>query len=329
MNQSRFPLRGAAVLVACVLLAGCGGGGGATPGTSIAAAPPTNAPSIAAASSPTVAPSVVPTLEVTPSPAPSPTASPASADFPLTAEVWFGGYLIDVTGGSYNATKHALTIDATFKNTSGILTQLVHVGSSTTVVWNGQTLIGYVTAADVPVGATVKSQIQVQTPPAFVVADAVLTFGTPAQHQATVPLGGAAAASDQPVPLAIVGTLKLGRYVTYKVTSAMLVPATCSGYPERIGFGPQPANLVSIVVWGTVASSDAVNQAHLDQSYLVLADKSKVIGVPAMGLEIANGATIPNVAVCFAVAEPGSGTYLLKLHEYRSNVTGSLQFLIP
>jgi hypothetical protein len=327
MNDLRFPLRGAAVLVAGILLAGCGGGGGATAGVSIAAGAPTDAASTAA--TPTVPPSVAPTLEVTPSPAPSATASPAAAAFPLTAEVWFGGYLIDVSGGTYDSTKHALTIDATFKNTSRIATQLVHLGNSTTVIWSGQTLIGYVTAADVAVGATVKSQIQVQTPPGFVVADAVLTFGKPDEHHATVPLGGTAAASEQPVPLTVAGTVKMGKYVTYKITSALLVPAACSGYPDRIGFGPQPANLVSIVLWGTAASTDAINQAHLDQSYLVLADQTKVVGIPAMGLEIPNGAAIPNVGVCFSVAEPGSGTYVLKLHEYRSNATGSLQFLIP
>jgi hypothetical protein len=325
MNRLRFRRR-AAALLAAAFIAGCGGGAGASTGATIAVGA-TDAAATPAA--PTTPASVEPTLEVTPSPAPSPTAPPASAAFPLAADVWFGGYRIDVTGGAYDATKHALTIDATFKNTSLIDTQLVHLGNSTTVVWNGQTLIGYVTAADLPVGATANGQISVQTPPGFIVADAVLTFGKPDQHQATIPLGGVTATSEQPTALAVTGTLKLGKYVTYKVTSAMLVPATCSGYPERIGFGPQAASLVSIVIWGTVASSDAVNQAHLDQSYLVLADKSKVIGIPAMGLEIANGATIPNVGVCFAIAEPGSGTYLLKLHEYRSNVTGSLQFLVP
>jgi hypothetical protein len=327
MNLSRFPFRFAVTGIVAILCVGCGSGG-ATPGSSVAAGASTGAGATGSSpTSPSVSPS--PTIEVSPSPAPSPTAPPASAAFKVTAEVWFGGYLIDVTGGTYNSTKHTLNVDATFKNTSTIQTELVQLGSSVTVVWSGQTLLGYVTAGAVPVGATIKGQIQVQTPPDFVVADAVLTFGKPDEHQATVPLGGAAATSEQPTTLTVVGTVKMGSYITFKITSALLVPATCSGYPDRIGFGPQKANLVSIVLWGTATSTDPLNYGHTDQGFIVLADATSVISDPAMGLSIPNGATIPNQGMCFAVAEPGSGTDVLKIHEYRSNVTGSLQFLVP
>jgi hypothetical protein len=33
--------------------------------------------------------------------------------------------------------------------------------------------------------------------------------------------------------------------------------------------------------------------------------------------------------MCFAVDVPGSGSYKLQMHEYRSNATGTLAFQLP
>jgi hypothetical protein len=297
-------------------LIGCAGSAATTAGapsvTSVASDGPS--PSVAAIPSPTVTATAGP-----------PTAGP----FALTADVWWSGYAISVTGGNYDPVKHALTIDATFLNTSTQDGELRQLSDGVSVVWNSQFLTAYVTAGAAPVGVAVKGQVQVQTPPDFVVGDAVLTFGRPDQHQATVPLGGAAAASEQPSTLTIVGTLKMGKYITFKVTSGMLVPAACTGYPDRIRFGPLKSTLVSMLIWGTAKSTDPLNYGHTDQGYLVLADGTRVVSNPAMSLSMPNGATIPDQGMCFALAEPGSGAYTLKMHEYRSNATGSLKVLIP
>jgi hypothetical protein len=61
----------------------------------------------------------------------------------------------------------------------------------------------------------------------------------------------------------------------------------------------------------------------------VLADGTKIVSNPPMSLSVPNGATIPDQGMCFAVPEPGSGAYTPKMHEYRSNATGSLHFLVP
>jgi hypothetical protein len=304
-------------------LIGCAGSAATTAGAPtagsaslgpIVTAVASDGPSFAAIPSPTVAATAGP---------------PTSGPFALTADVWWSGYAISVTGGDYDPVKHALAIDATFLNTSTQDGELRQLSDGVSVVWNSQFLTAYVTAGAAPVGVAVKGQIQVQTPPGFVVADAVLTFGRPDQHQATVPLDGAAAASEQPSTLTIVGTLKMGKYITFKVTSAMLVPAACTGYPDRIRFEPLKSTLVSMLIWGTAKSTDPLNYGHTDQGYLVLADGTKVVSDPAMSLSIPNGATIHDQGMCFALAEPGSGAFTLKIHEYRSNATGSLKVLIP
>lgn len=322
--------RAAAGLALALIASGCGSAAAPATTTPTAASP---SPAAVASASPVASldASLVPspTAAAVATLTPTPTAAAATGAFTLTASVWFAGYQIGVTGGAYDAAKHTLVIDATFQNTSTQQTELVQLGPTVKVVWNSQYLQGYTSAGTVPVGATVNGHIQVQTPDDFSIADAVLTFGQLDEHQATVPLGGGAAVSDQPVALALAGKLKMGKYISYTLTSSMLVPGACTGYPDRIKFGPLKAGLISLVVWGTVVSTDPIVGGHLDSAYVVLADASKVISNPTMGLEVPYGARIPNVGMCFALPEPGSGTIALKMHEYRSRATGTLQLVIP
>jgi len=320
-----------------MLVGGCGGATSPTagPNATVAAAATSTAglgsPSAAASLSASATEAPLPSPTEAGAPTPPPTATPAVVGnaFPLAATVWFSGYRITLTGGTYDAAKHVLHVDGMFENTSTQETELRQLGNDTTILWNSQVLPAFVTAGVVPIGATVAGQVQVQTPADFALADAVLAFGKVTQHQALVPLGGAAATSEEPVALALAGKVTMGKYVTYTITSAMLVPAACTGYTNRIRFGPLPVDQVSILIWGTAHSKDPLNYAQMDQAYLVLADGSKVQSIPGMSLSVPNGATIPNQGVCFAVPEPGSGTFTLKLHEYRSKATGSLQLVIP
>lgn len=322
------------LVLAAVAAAACGAS--TTAATATSAATATTAPGSSSPSSPVTATaastdpaSAAPTEAGVSTPTPAPTAATPGNGFALAATVWFSGYLITLTGGTYDPATHVLHVDGTFENTSTQQTELVQLGSSVTVVSTAHVLPAYVTAGIVPVGATVKGQIQVQAPADFTVADAVLTFGGSTQHQATVPLGGGTASSDQPAAISIAGKVTIGKYVSYTVASAMLVPAACSGYPDRIRFGPLDAGQVSILLWGTAANRDPLNYAHIDQGYVVLGDGSRVASNPPMSLSLPNGATLPHQGMCFAVPEPASGTYTLKLHEYRSKATGSLTFVIP
>jgi hypothetical protein len=327
-----------ALTVASLIVVACGGGSSPTSGPSVVATDAGTPTSTSTAASPatsslgasvTEAPLPSPTEAGAPTPAPTATPAAVGNAFPLAATVWFSGYQITLTGGTYDAAKHVLHVDGMFQNTSTQETELRQLGNDTTIRWNSEVLPAFVTPGVVPIGATVAGQVQVQTPADFALADAVLAFGKVTQHQALVPLGGAAATSEQPTTLALAGKVTMGKYVTYTITSAMLVPAACTGYTNRIRFGPLPVDQVSILIWGTAHSKDPLNYAQMDQAYLVLADGSKVQSIPGMSLSVPNGATIPNQGVCFAVPEPGSGTFTLKLHEYRSKATGSLQLVIP
>lgn len=306
-------------------LVGCGGAPVATPG---AATQPNGgsanpaAPATAITSAPSLGPSptVEPTLAVTA----APTSPPTTGAFSLGAAIWWSGWEIGLTGGTFDAVKHTLTINATFKNTGTQGSELRSVSDSTIVAWNAQDLPAFVTSGIVAAGATGNAQIQAAVPPTFDVATAVLTFGKSDEHQALVPLSGAEPTFDQASHVAFTGKITMGKYVSYTITSFWILPASCSGYPDRIKYGPLKANLESIVVFGTATSKDATNYRQIDRGYLILPDGSKLSSVPQMSLSLALNASLKNEAMCFAVATPYIGTYKIGMHEYRSNATGTL-----
>jgi hypothetical protein len=243
--------------------------------------------------------------------------------------VWWSGYAIAITGGTYDAFKHKLNIDATFENTSTQQTEVSQVSNGVKIVWNGQFLPGYVTSGQVPVGATASAQIQLQPPADFTVEGAVLTFGQPDEHQAIVPLNGDPATSDQPSDLAVSGRVKMGRYVTFTVVKSMLVPASCTGYPDRFRYGPLKKNLESIVLWGVATNTEALNYAQVDQGYVTVPDGTTTVSNPSVSLSLPVKGTLRDQGMCFAVPAPGSGTYKLTMHESRSKATGTLTFKVP
>jgi hypothetical protein len=279
--------------------------------------------------SPSASPNESPTARPTPSPSPSPTPSPSAAAFTLDSQVWWSGYVITVTGGTYNPLKHAMSINASFQNTSTQQTDLTQLSNGVKIVWNGQFLPGYLNEGPVPVGATASGVIQLTPPTGFVVADAVLTFGQPDEHQALVPLSGGAATSDQPSPMTVAGVVKMGKYVTFTISKAMLVPAACSGYPDRIRYGSLKKNLESIVLWGVATNTDPLNYAQIDQGYIAVPDGTTAVSNPAVGFSLGPKATLRDQGMCFAVPAPGSGSYTLTMHESRSKANGTLPFVVP
>jgi len=322
------PFRIVAAASLVMVLVGCSGAPAASTGASTAGASATLGTSTPATASPIASIAPSPTVAATASVTPAPTAPPSTGAFTLGASVWWSGFEIATSDGTYDAVKHALTINAAFTNTGTQGSELRNLSDGTKVSWNGQDLPAFVSFGVVGPGATAAGQISVAVPVGFSVANAVLTFGATDQHRALVPLDGTAATSDRPTGFTLPGKVTMGKYVTYTVTSALLVPGSCSGYPDRIRYGPLQADLLSIVVFGTAASKDPISDRQIDRATLVLADGSKVASVPVMGIELPANTSKKNQAMCFAVDAPGNGSFKLQMHEYRANATGTLAFLL-
>jgi len=325
MSVSR-PVTGFVAL--CLLVAACSGS--STPASTVASLAPSAAPSVApvsAAPSPSASPS--PTPRPTPSPTPTPTPVPSPAAFTLDSTVWWSGYVITVTGGTYDPLKHVLLVNATFMNTSTIQTDSSTLGNDLKVVWNGQFLVGYISEGAIPPGATASAQIQVSPPAGFVVADTVLAFGAPTEHQALVPLDGSAATSEQPTTLTAKGTVKMGKYASFTISSAMMLPAGCYGSPDKFKFIPLKKTDMSLVLFGTVTSSDPVGYAYIDQGYVLAPDGTTAISNPTASWTLSPKQTLRNQGMCFDVAAPGSGSYTLTMHDSHSKTFGKLVIVVP
>ena len=312
-----------------LLVAACSGAG---PAASLApSAAASVAPSASASAAPSASPSASPSPSVkpTPSPSPTPTPVPSAQAFSLDSTAWWSGYVIHVTGGTYDPLKHVLLVNATFMNTSTIQTDSSTLGSDLKVVWNGQFLVGQVSQGAIPPGATASAQIQVSPPTGFVVAGTVLTFGAPTEHQALVPLDGSAATSEQPTTLAATGVLKMGKYASFTISSAVVLPAACYGYPNQFKFMPLKKTDVSLLLSGTVASSDPVGYAYIDQGYVLAPDGTTAISSLGASWTLSPKQTVRNQSLCFDVAAPGSGSYTLTMHDSHSKTFGKLVIVVP
>lgn len=247
---------------------------------------------------------------------------------PLNAHVWWGGYVIDVSGATYDPLKRKLLITATFLNTSTAANDVSGLGAELNVVWNATYLPGFIPLGAVPAGGTVRAEIQVGPPAGFTPETAVLTFGQPGEHQATVPLNGAAAVSEQPTTLAVTGDVKMGTVVVFSVASGTLIPASCAGSPTKMKYGPINKGEVSIVLGG-VATNSGPNDAFIDQAFVDVPDGTTSAGNPAVYISLPSKATVRDNGLCFKVPAPGSGAYTLTMHESRSKANGSIPFQVP
>jgi hypothetical protein len=325
---NRRPLTGFVALGAVVaLVVACSGT--AAPATSTAAPTSSVATLGPPAATPSPSPSPTATAKPTPTPPPTPSPTPAPVSLTLSSHVWWGGYAIDVSGATYDPLKRKLVITATFVNSGTGANDVSGLGTEVNVVWNSTYLQGYIPVGAVPAGGTVRAEIQLQPPAGFTPETAVLTFGQPTEHQATVPLNGSATAFDPPSDLAVTGTVKMGNYVTFNLTSGLVIPASCSGNLTKMKFGPIKKDEVSIVLRGTAANSEPRSDGYIDQGYVVAPDRTTSAATPAVYMVVPSKATLRDIGLCFNVAAPAKGAYKLVLHESRSKVEGSLAFQVP
>ena len=247
----------------------------------------------------------------------------------LDAHVWWGGYAIDVSGATYDPMQRKLFITATFLNTSTSANNVSSLGRWMNVTWNGTNLQGFMPNGAVPAGGTVKGEIQFGPPAGFTPRTAILTFGQPTEHLATVPLNGDAATSEQPIEFPISGTVKMGTYVKFNVKSGTLMPASCAGSPSQMSYGPMTAGEMSIVLGGVATNSESSGSAFIDKAYLNLPDGTTSAANPAMYVSVISKGAVRNARMCFSVPVPASGAYKLTMHELRSKKNGAITFQVP
>lgn len=194
----------------------------------------------------------------------SPAATESSGDqektFAQASPVWWSGFEIALTSGTYSAAEHQLTLEAQVTNTAAIDTDLASTRSSIAVSSGGQLIALGSGTAPIPHGATTANTFTfANLPDEFVLADAELVLGDADQHQAVLPLDGSTPTA--PAPVEVPGALTIAEPhtgATYAVSSVRLLPAACSGSnPVDIQYVPLRADNLVLELVGTLSSASA------------------------------------------------------------------------
>jgi hypothetical protein len=239
------------------------------------------------------------------------TAASSATAVDLDAAVWFSGFDIKVDRALYDREHRKVRVDTAFTNRQPANADPGHIlGWDTTALeWNGRRFGPSCMCNSLPVSAKLDTTLTFDVDDGFDLADAVLVFGAPTQHQAKIPLSGERATSEMPVSRDVSSPIPDGAGSTFTVEKIDVVPASCTGLSDRLNYLPGPAGKLSIVVFGT-AETTRQNGAGFGEAYLVLPDGSRS-GSNSMtgGLAVYPDRPFHDAAACMTVPAPAAGTY--------------------
>ena len=248
-------------------------------------------------------------------PVATPGLAPTAVSVTLGSALQWAGWDITVEDATYDRDLATLTVNATFHNTATAPMDLNSLSSGGVwVSWDQNVLSMSPANAPVPAGTTVRGAIVGQSIPAgFVMDDAVLTFGLPGDHQATLALAeGAPATFEQPVTLDLTKTIRAKKFATFKVTGATVVAARCSGNSDGYVLTAAPANEATIVMTVTVSGGPRIGVGGMSLGGSFVTDPSGVGGADTLLKPVLDvREVLRDTHYCFPVATPVQGRYLV------------------
>jgi hypothetical protein len=230
----------------------------------------------------------------------------------LDSKVWFAGYDIGVHGARFDDKANRVFVNVAFTNRQPANANPVNIliDDITALEWNGRRFTPFCQCNSLPPAATLGVTLTFDVDHAFSLADAVLTFGGPTQHQAKVPLGGGPATSERPVHYDVTGVIKDGAGSTFTLQSVDVLPSNCFGLADRLSYVPGPADTMSVIVWLT-ARTTAKYGVNVGDAYLVVPGGTKIgsASLTSSVLAVYPGRPVRDVATCMMVPAPTAGRY--------------------
>jgi hypothetical protein len=244
-------------------------------------------------------------------PAQPTTAASSATAVDLDAAVWFSGFDIKVNRALLDREHRKVRVDTAFTNRQPVNADPGYIlGSDITALeWNGRRFGPSCMCNPLPVSATLATTLTFDVDDSFDLAKAVLVFGGPTQHQATIPLDGEPATSEMPVSRDVSSAIPDGAGSTFTVEKIEVVPAGCTGLADRLSYLPGPKGKLSIVVFGTAETTWQYG-AGFGEAYLVLPDGSMSGSSSLTGrLAVYPITPVHDIAACMTVPAPAAGTY--------------------
>ncbi|MDQ2756901.1 MAG: hypothetical protein M3Y71_10115 [Actinomycetota bacterium] len=296
-------------LVVAGSLTGCGDGSAATP--AVASTTALGVPSPTSQHTPTAMPGATPS---------SPTAAPAvPQSVSLDATGWLAGFTVVVKKATIDPTANLITIGVTLTNTSQVDQQLSQNSKEISLEpgdGSGLLPIQSVTPdARVVAGTSATSTLTFPAPTGVALDKAALVLGKAANHQWLIPLQvGGSGSGEPPVTLTPPARLTTPGRIYFQITSAQLLPWSCSGTPSITAFIPSAKTTSVIALNGTVGAGSLVRHANALSKMSITAPDGTTAAVitPPLRAWLSDQSS-PNELMCVPVPTGLPGRYILKI----------------
>ncbi len=250
----------------------------------------------------------------------------------LNQPLQFAGYDIVIEEARLDPKLGTLEIDGTFGNAGTGTASLTSIqnGAKPSITWGTEIVpLGFRVLDNVPPGTTVPFTLfSSRLPDGLTLDGSVLAFGTPDQHQATLPLqagvpGTYVATQDFRIPQAA-RSRRIKGAMRVNIDSAQVVPATCTGRPTGVAFDPTGTDEMSLVLSVTIQGL-APNGALL-RSFVTVPDGTSAVGGPGT-VGIGRGDTQRDITLCYRVPVPVDGRYEWRIESDGRKATS--KFKVP
>jgi hypothetical protein len=312
-----------AVLAFSVLLTACGGSAQKIVTSSPQSPPP------APASAPRASASAL-----TAHPAGGGSAAAANATAALTTTGWIAGFKIAVSQATVDRASQSLTLDVLVTNTAQRDGGLNAVSGELLLDPGDQTgLVGVSSikpGTDIVAGSTAHGTLTFDVSPRFSLDAAQLVLGKPANHQWLVPLqSGRPATGPAPVDLQPPATLRTASSVYFQITSAQLLPWSCSGITPFTAYVPFDKHTSVVAITGTVGAGKLTSYAATIESVAITApDGTTATSTTAPLKTWTSNQSLPNIRQCLPVPADAHGQFTITISDQQHS-TATAQITIP
>lgn len=269
------------------------------------------------------------TLAITTSPATVPSSSSAGAASTVSATLdstgWLAGFTVRVSGATYDASTKTVTVNALLTNASQVDRTFSMLSAEISLDPGDSSgllpLLSTAPNAAVVAATSAKTTLSFQASTAVALDKAVLVLGKAANHQWLVPLAaGVKATGESPVTLTSPGRVTTAGTVYFDITSAELLPWSCSGITPFTAFIPFAKTTSIIALRGTIGTTTAPTGGTGLESLSLTAPDGTTAAVITPPLKVwQSNQSTPDLLQCIPVPAHLSGTYVLKITDSQRN----------
>lgn len=308
-----------AALVLSVLLTACGSGAQKVVTSSPQTPPPAG-------------PVTVPTAL---SAHPTATSAPiGTATAALTTSGWLAGFKITVSQATVDRSAQSLTLDVLVTNTAQRDGGLNAVSSDILLDPGDQSgligVSGVKPGTDIVAGSTAHGALTFDLGAGFSLAAAQLVLGKPANHQWLIPLqAGRAATGSEPMTLAPPATMRTASSVYYQITSAELLPWSCTGITPFTAYVPSDRHTSVVAITGTVGAGQLTSYAATIESVAITAPDGTTAASTTAPLKTwTSNQSLPNIRQCLPVPADAHGQFTITISDQQHS-KATAQITIP